>query len=475
VDAPVLPFYLKLLQITGGYNVALDSGNFTQCANTPLAAVLILLTALPFLALAETPATAAKAADLQPAGKGVAMESAVGEDPDDPSNLLSGIRQRRIQKDSLFRQSPLHGVHEFTDRWKQTLYDTKGLQLGFAYNQLFQGVNDSLPDADKWGTASTVDFIGTWEFLNRGEPTQGQIVFGLQGRWNWGTTGPENLGTEALGSLSRPGNTFAEYSPTFLPVRNLYWQQGSRKAGWVYRVGKITPDATLATSAHIAAPLTFTSTAGVGAFSMALPDSGLGAVANWYFTDRVKLLALVSDSNADRQDWGDVGEGDLFKAVELGVKMFPRTEKAGWSKLTVWHNDGTKDGASNGNLGPDGWGFFLKLEQELTADGRLIGIAKYGWSDNDSALYESQANLLFLYYNPDFIGRIQNDVIGIGFNYVDPSLPGARGEYSPEIFYRFPFFPGVDLTLTYHAIINPSLDRDNSSAAAYSLRIRTTF
>jgi len=455
--------------------VALDSGNFTQCANTPLAVVLALLTALPFLAIAETPATETKASDSQPAGKGAATQSGLGDDPDDPSNLLLVIQERRTQQDSLFRQSPLHGAHAATGRWKQSLYEATGLELGFAYNQLFQAVSESLPGADKWGTASTVDFIGTWELLNRGEPTQGQIFFGLQGRWNWGTTGPEDLGTEALGSLSRPGNTFTAYTPTFLPVRNLYWQQGSKEAGWAYRVGKITPDATLSTSAHIAAPLTFTSTAGVGSFANALPDSGLGVVADWYFTDRVKVLGLVSDSNADRSGWGNIGAGDLYKAVELGVQIFPRTEKAGWSKLAVWHNDGTKRGASNGNLGPDGWGFFLKLEQELTADGRFIGIAKYGWSDNDSALYESQANLLFLYYDPDFIGRIQNDVVGIGLNFVNPSLEGARGEYNPELFYRFPLFPQVDMTFTYHAIINPSLDRDNDHASVFSLRLRSTF
>ncbi len=437
--------------------------------------MLAIVTASPFRAGAETLATETKAADSKPVEKGASTQSGVGEDPEDPSNLLPGIRERRAQKDSLFRQSPLHGAHEATGRWKQSLYEATGLELGFAYNQLFQAVSETLPGADSWGTASTVDFIGTWELLNRGKPTQGQLFFGVQGRWNWGTTGPENLGTEALGSLSRPGNTFAAYTPTFL-LRNLYWQQGSEEAGWVYRVGKITPDAILSTSAHIAAPLTFTSTAGVGSFANALPDSGLGAVVDWYLSDRVKVLGLVSDSNADRYNWGDIGKGDFYKAIELGVKIFPRTEKAGWSKLTVWHNDGTSDGsASNGNLGPDGWGFFLKFEQELTADGRLIGIAKYGRSYNNSALYESQANLLFLYYDPDFIGHIQNDVVGIAFNYVEPSLAGTRGEYNPEIFYRFPLFPQVDMTLTYHSIINPALDPDNSHASAYSLRFRSTF
>ena len=440
-----------------------------------LAAVLALLLALPFPAAAETSTTDAEASAGKPAGKGASIQRGLGEDPDDPSNMLPVIKERRTQMDSLLGQSPLHGAHEATDRWKQSLYDASGLKLGFAYNQLFQGVSERRDGADSWGTASTVDLVGNWELFNRGEPTQGELVFGIQGRWNWGTTDPENLGTEALGSLSRPGNTFLEYDTVFL-LRNFYWEQGSKEAGWIYRFGKITPDATLATSAHIAAPLTFTSTAGVGAFAIAVPDSGLGTVVDWYINDRVKILALVSDSNADRGDWGRIKEGDLFKAVELGVQLFPRTEKAGWSKLSFWHNDGTRDGnASNGNMGPDGWGFFLKMEQELTADGRFVGIAKYGWSSNNSALYEQQANLLFLYYDPDFIGRIQNDVIGIAINYVDTSIQGAQGEYNPELFYRFPLFPQVDLTLTYHSIINPALDRDNTHASAYSLRIRTTF
>jgi hypothetical protein len=175
-----------------------------------------------------------------------------------------------------------------------------------------------------------------------------------------------------------------------------------------------------------------------------------------------------------RLGWG--GEGDLYKAVEFAAQIYPRTEKAGWSKLTFWHNDGTRNGQpANGNLGPDGWGVFLKLEQELTADGRAIGIAKYGRSFKDSALYKQQANALFLYYDPDLIGHIRNDVVGIAFNYVEPTPADTREEYSLEIFYRLPIFPLVDLTFTYHSIFRPALDPTNDQANAFSLRLRTTF
>ena len=232
----------------------------------------------------------------------------------------------------------------------------------------------------------------------------------------------------------------------------------------------------LSTSAHISAITTFLPTAGTGPFANALPDSGFGAAAAWHINDRIKLLGLVSDANADRQDWGGISEGDFYQAIELAAKIAPRTTNAGYSKLTLWHNDGTKDGeAANGNLGPDGWGFFLKHEQELTADGRAVGILRYGRSFNDSAVYKQQAGAHFLLYDPSFVGHIRNDVLGVAFNWAEPTPTRGRSEYNVEVFYRFPLFPLVDTTLSYQSVINPVLDPDNSHSMVFSLRLRTTF
>jgi porin len=53
------------------------------------------------------------------------------------------------------------------------------------------------------------------------------------------------------------------------------------------------------------------------------------------------------------------------------------TKNAGYSKITFWHNDGTKDGLPlNGSSGNEGWGIFVKHEQELTSDGRAIAIGR---------------------------------------------------------------------------------------------------
>jgi hypothetical protein len=400
------------------------------------------------------------------------------DNPTDPSNLLPLIDERKAQKDSLFPVSPLRGVHDETGKLKQDLYDATGLMLGLSFTHVFQGLSESIPGEDKEGTASILKLTGSWDLINKGKPTLGQAVFQVEGRFDYGTRGPEDLGTFSLGSLIGTSDSFSKYSPAFI-LRNLYWRQGSPEAGWVYRIGKISPDGLLGSSAHISPFLTFLPSGGIGPFSIALPDSGLGAVGAWYINDRVALAGLVSDANADRYDFGNIKEGDLFVAGELHVKIAPRTPKAGFSKLTLWHTDGTKNGeAANGEAGPDGWGVFVKLEQELTADGRAIGILRYGKCFDDSAVFDQQFGAHFLLYEPRILTRLKNDLVGVAFNWAQPttiSSSDTRSEYNVEVFYRFPIFPNVDMTLSYQSVINPAFTRDVDHASVFNLRIRTVF
>jgi hypothetical protein len=259
-------------------------------------------------------------------------------------------------------------------------------------------------------------------------------------------------------------------------MRNLYWRQGTPETGWVYRIGKITPDALLGSSPHLDSQTTFLPSGGTGPFAIALPDSGLGAIAAWYPNDRIALAGLVSDANADRFDEGDIGDGDLFSAAELHVRVAPRTDKAPYSKLTLWHTDGTKDGSAiNAMAGPSGWGYFLMHQQELTADGRAIGILRYGKSFNNSAVYDETAAAHFLLYEPRLLTSLKNDVVGVAFNWARAPVDGSRSEYNFEVFYRFPIFPDIDTTLSYQSVIDPALTREVDHASVFSLRLRAVF
>ncbi len=404
-------------------------------------------------------------------------------DIQDPVVELRRILQKREQAKTpsyaLFQRSPLTPLRERGIAAEKRIYEATDIKFGTNLNTLMQGLADEIPGQDTYGMASFLTVAGTWDGINKGEPNQGEITLGLEGRWNWGTTDPTTLGNVGLGSLTFTSNPFTTYTPTFL-VRNLFWRQGSREAGWMYRIGRVTPDQFLQTSAHITPLTTYLSIAGTGAFSMGLPDSGLGMFGGLFINDRVNIAGVVTDANADRTNFGELDEGDLFTAVELQAKILPLTEKAGYSKVTFWHNDGTQDGSAiNGSTGAEGWGVFFKLEQELTGDGRLIGIGRWGRSYKDSALYEQLAAGHLVFYDPFCKGSFRDvglnaDLAGVAYSWVQPTGVD-RDESNVELFYRFPLFPQMDATVSYQGIINPALNPSSDYGSAISLRLRSTW
>jgi hypothetical protein len=397
----------------------------------------------------------------------------IGGNNQDPSTMLAEIGQRRTERESLVNVS--QPLHDAADSWHDWLYESTHIKLGTSVHHLFQGLSESLPGTDSWGTATDVDIIGTWELANRGKPTLGSLTMHLETRWDWGTTGPMALGAPSLGMLQNTGNTYDRYVPTMI-IRNLYWQTGGTKSKWALRLGKVTIDGILGTTRHLTPTTSCLTFACTGAFAIGLPDSGLGVVGVWHFSDGVKLLGSVHDANGDRHDFGDPGAGDFFTALDLGVKIAPRTENAGFSKATVWHNPGTSDGhAINGSTGKEGWGYYLLHEQEFSKDGNTVGIFKWGQAFDGSAYFDRQASASLVLYDPHLVGTISKDATGISLNWVDPSAEGSREESNVEIWYRFPLFPGLDTTLSYMAIINPALDPNNDFASAFSLRLVTAF
>ena len=117
----------------------------------------------------------------------------------------------------------------------------------------------------------------------------------------------------------------------------------------------------------------------------------------------------------------------------------------------------------------------VKLEQELTDDGQPVGVLRWGKSWDGSSIFEQQAGVHFLLYDPPGPAGLQNDLVGMAFNWVESVAAGARDEYNVEVFYRFALFPGVDMRLSYQSVINPALTRDIDHASVFSLGFRTVF
>ncbi len=358
-------------------------------------------------------------------------------------------------------------------RRQQALYDATGLKFGAAFAHVFQGASNVIEGEDNSGEATTFTGIAKWDLLHRGLPTQGGIVAQVESRWDYGGIGAEDVGFISLASAVGTADTYSRYPVGFV-LRNLNWSQGSPDAGWIFRIGKISPDALLSTSEYLDSQTTFLPSAGVGANAIGFSDSGLGAAGALYFLDkRVAFGGVIADANGDRFNFGDISAGDYFKAVEIQAKIAPRTDDAPYSKLTFWHTDGTKDGmAINAQLGPSGWGVFALHQQELTADGRLVGILRYGRSFEGAAAYKQQAAVHFILKQTGIFPRLANDALGFAFNWAESPAVDARNESNVEVFYRFPLTRTLDASLSYQSVINPAFTRDLDHASVFSFRLR---
>jgi hypothetical protein len=414
--------------------------------------------------------------------------------PTDPSYFLEEIQQDRKERSALIPDYPLQEVHEAFSSLKENLYDATGIRIGLNINHVSQSLSVNQASLDSalleafyrnqignqpfGGSTTDLDLIVSWEVINKGKPNVGKIYAHLEGRWDYGTRGPQNLGFLTLKSAQGTANAFSGYDPTFL-LRNLYWQHGSAEAGWVYRIGRITTDSILATSKYLSPVTTFLSNAGTGLFSSGYPDTGYGAMGAIKLSDRLAVLGLVADTYGNRFTDGDISKKTFYTAGEILFKQWPLTENAGYSKITFWNTPGGIP--INAATGKKGWGMTVKLEQELTSDGRVVGIFRWGRSFDGAAIWDQQVGTHVVYNNPRLLRILRDDALGVGFNWVKVN-DETRDEYGIECFYRFPLFENMDLTLAYQYTFQPAnavtpvlaqslLD----GGSAFSLRLRSTF
>jgi carbohydrate-selective porin OprB len=196
-------------------------------------------------------------------------------------------------------------------------------------------------------------------------------------------------------------------------------------------------------------------------------------------SDRLAVLGLVADTYGNRFTDGDISKKTFYTAGEILFKQWPLTENAGYSKITFWNTPGGIQ--INAATGKKGWGMTIKLEQELTSDGRVVGIFRWGRSFDGAAIWDQQVGTHVVYNNPRLLRILRDDALGVGFNWVKVN-DETRDEYGIECFYRFPLFENMDLTLAYQYTFQPAnavtpvlaqslLD----GGSAFSLRLRSTF
>ena len=395
-----------------------------------------------------------------------------------PQDTLKRLDQQHGGKDKLFDVPALGRFYKNLDAAREKLHDETGFKAVAFHSTVYQYASDTLPGQDDSGIATISALMGTWDVVDKSDPTRGQFSFDIEARWGYGNNlTPVELGFAGIGSATGTVDPYGETSPKVV-MREAFWHQGAPEDGWNYRIGKITPDRMLTSSNHIDPVQLFFPVGSGGAPSIAFPDSGFGAGVGFFPTKKFRFGILASDAAGNRADRGDIGQGNFFTAIEVQYQFWPLTENGGYSTFTLWHNDGTDDpsDASDSSTGEEGWGYFIKLEQELTDDGKDIAIIRFGKSFDGSAQYEEQGSIRYVRQDPPDPFGLRDDQFGIAMSYVKPIVdPFNRDEWGLDTFYRFNLLNRVQFSLGYQVIFDPSFNPDEDTINIFSLRLTQFF
>lgn len=396
-----------------------------------------------------------------------------------PQDTTKRVTKAHTGKDNLIDFPALEGFYKKLDGARANVHKSTGMKGVFFHSTVYQFASDSLPGQDDYGVATITGLYGTWDAVDKANPSAGQFSFGLEARWGYGDRlTPVELGTAGIGSATGTVDPYGEQSRTTV-LREAFWHQGSPQQGWNYRIGKITPDRLLTSSDHIDPVSLFFPVGSGGAPSIAFPDSGFGAAAGLFPSDKFRVGVVVADAAGDRTNMGDIGQGNFFKAIEAQVQLFkPLTEKGGYSTFTLWHTDGTDDpeDAKDSSTGASGWGYFIKLEKELTSNGKNIGMIRFGKSFDDSAVYKEQGSIRYVRLDPADPFGLGDDHFGIAVSYVKPIVnPFDRDEWGIDMFYRFNLVDRVQFSFGYQVIFDPTFNPDDDTINVFSLRLTQFF
>ena len=100
------------------------------------------------------------------------------------------LAERKFQLERSVEELKLRNAEldEFTHIVSHDLQEPLRKLMSFC-GLLERDIGDHVPERAR----TDMDFITDWEVLHRGEPAVGRVVFGLEGRWEYGPPGPTDL------------------------------------------------------------------------------------------------------------------------------------------------------------------------------------------------------------------------------------------------------------------------------------------
>lgn len=380
--------------------------------------------------------------------------------PDDVDNQLAESEE---PNDALFPVGPLEPFHVQWQHFARRLAQEIWLDLGLNYTALYQHSDTSLRGRPSQGAVGDLDVFGRWNLVNRGGPWPGAMVFFTENRQRFTEIPPSDLGA-AIGSLWGTTNAFSEQD---YALTQLYWEHGSREDRLIFRLGKMDPDSIFDRSRYVSANKAFLNQAFSTTLTMPARKAALGATLAISPITKTYVIGGVYDANGTKTSFGEIEKGELFTAIEFGVAPGHGKPGAGLYHVTLWHSDGQEEANR-----PSGRGIALTFQQELGPDGDIVPFFRYSYGDGGATPIR-QAIVVGMGLEEPF-GQ-NNDLIGVGFSWGQPTDSTVRDQYVLEAFYRLQVTPHTNLSPDIQLIFHPSENPAEEIIIVGGARLRTVF
>ncbi|MGI9201100.1 MAG: carbohydrate porin [Woeseiaceae bacterium] len=199
-----------------------------------------------------------------------------------------------------------------------------------------------------------------------------------------------------------------------------------------------------------------------------LPGQGAGVVADWQIVDNVFLHGGVADARGNGKiDFGNAFRQDEY-AVAGALSLVNPFEHLGdgFYKFSYYYVTPTKQGTPQAAAETEG--IQINIEQDV-GDVGLFG--KYVRAFGRKGSIRQSAAAGAVWKNPF---GYEEDWLGLGFGWVDPTAANTNDEYVAESFYRLQLTPFVQVSGSAQLIINPS-QNPNDVEGVFTLRARGIF
>lgn len=374
--------------------------------------------------------------------------------------------ERQLQKDeekkaSLFDLGFMKPYFDF----KAKLKENSGFDIGIDYSSVYLSASESLGYDN--ASSGMVRIYGSWELVNRGKENSGAFIYKVEHRQKYSSIAPKALGFE----MGYVGLEVPAFNNDGFRMTNFYWRQRLLNDKISIVVGLL--DATDYVDVYaLASPWTgfMNFQFSTGSQTIYIPnDAALGIGFGAYITDKIYIIASISDAGSDPTNPFKSFEtffsnNDYFKSIELGYVTSKHRFYMDNIHITYWHSDGSDVTASL-----PGWGIAFSATHYF--ENKINPFIRGGFAKDGGTLLQKSITG-GIGYQPKSGGHLLGAAVGWGQPNETTFSPGLDDQFSTEIFYRLQISTRLELTPDVQYLINPALNPNVTSIFLWGIRGR---